>query len=332
MIVPEDQGGWRRLGGRVVRQVQWARKVGLGRLIEEDQLDPRHWLRVAWRRWRWEFRGGVERGNAAPVYLVGMQRSGTNMVARALQSFPEVVVYNENSRRAFRNYRLRDDDCIARLVRRSRSRYVVFKPLCDSHQVTRLLDALPVPNHGSALWVYRDVEGRARSALAKFGDVNLRILREIASGNGRDRWQAQELSRENLKLLQRFDYSTMTPQTAAALFWYLRNSLYFDLGLDVRRDVLLCSYDRMVSDPHNESIVICRFLGLPERSDMLRHSDLRSPRESATLAIDPTVGELCRNLAIRLDHAVASHRHPKATPSAGNDGWQAGTSREHTIS
>src|SRR5205823_5162999 len=109
--------------------------------------------------------------------------------------------------------------------------------------------ALDTPTDGRAIWAYRGVDGRVRSALAKFGDANLRVLTEIASGRGRETWQAQRLSPESLELIGSFDWASMSAASAAALFWYVRNSLFFDLGLERRDDVLLSSYDALVSFP-----------------------------------------------------------------------------------
>ena len=44
-------------------------------------------------------------------------------------------------------------------------------------------------------------------------------------------WQAGGLSDDHLALVRGYDYSAMSPESAAALFWYLRNSLYFTLGV-----------------------------------------------------------------------------------------------------
>ena len=51
----------------------------------------------------------------------------------------------------------------------------------------------------------------------------------------------------NLEIIRRFDYDRMTPESAAVLFWFVRNSLYFDLALDRRPDVALASYGVLFS-------------------------------------------------------------------------------------
>ena len=47
-------------------------------------------------------------------------------------------------------------------------------------------------------------------------------------------WQAGGLGPERLELIRGFDHGAMTRESAAALFWFLRSSLYFDMGLDTR--------------------------------------------------------------------------------------------------
>ena len=47
---------------------------------------------VAARKLWWRSTHGVEAGLSTPVFLVGVQRSGTNMVVRGLERSPEVAV------------------------------------------------------------------------------------------------------------------------------------------------------------------------------------------------------------------------------------------------
>src|SRR5204863_5539031 len=96
---------------------------------------------------------------------------------------------------------------------------------------------------------YRSVDARVRSAVAKFGDVNRRVLGDIAGGRGLDRWQAQGITDATMGRLQSIDWSSATAETGAAAFWYVRNALFFEQGLDQRGDVALCSYDAFVNDP-----------------------------------------------------------------------------------
>lgn len=308
--LPADRSPVHRFTTKWKRQWNWARAEGIGRWIEEDQLNPIDRTQTALAKWRWRRHHGVQPGEAVPVYLVGVQRSGTNMLVRGLEAAPEFEVHNENDTSAFDRYRLRSDRTIADLITSSGHEYVLFKPLCDSHRIDELLDGMHVPEPGRAIWAYRGVDARVRSALKKFGDVNLRVLSEIARGDGEDRWQAERISAENLALVQGFDYSTMTPETAAALFWYIRNCLYFEIGLDRRRDTFLSSYDLLVAEPEPTMQALCAFLGFPYYPALTAHIELRANSRKPPLSIDARVRTLCDQLTERLDskaHADVQH-------------------------
>jgi hypothetical protein len=290
---------------RAAKHWRWARTQGIRRLVEEDQLDPRERLRRAVRNRSWRRRHGAEPGTATAVFLVGLQRSGTNMLVRGLETAPEFEVHNENDRRAFSRYRLRPDARVAELVRASSHRYVLFKPLCDSHRVDSLLDDLALPVRPLAIWAYRDVDDRARSAVAKFGDANRQALRRIAAGDDSPHlWQGQRLSPESRDLIASFDLASMSAETAAALFWYVRNALFFELGLHERPDVLLSSYDELVADPQRCTRTLCDFLGFPWRPAVMAHVERRTPSDRPQLSLDPRVRALCTEMRHRLDGAA----------------------------
>jgi hypothetical protein len=308
--VPASDGTWvAYAAGRLWRHAAWLRTEGLARLIEEDQLNPLDRLGSGLARWRWRRANRIDPGGAMPVLLVGLQRSGTNMLTRGLERIPAFEVHGENSAAAFHRFRLRPDPVIRALVDRSRHRYVLLKPLCDSHRTADLLDGLGTSMPPRALWVYRSVDGRARSALAKFGDANLRALRAVAAGDRRS-WEAQRLSRDSLELIAGFDWDRMDPASAAALFWYVRNRLAFELGLDRRPDVLLVSYDAVVARPEPELRRLCAFLDVPW-SGRLAAGIAARERPDTRLDIHPAIRTRCDQLASALDAAT----HKAGTPS-----------------
>ena len=299
------QSGVQRQLLRVGRHWQWARTQGLGRLVEEDGLHPRSRVQNAARKWLWRRAHGVAPGTATAVFLVGVQRSGTNMIVRGLEAAPEFEVHNENDGRVFERFLLRPLPVVREVIDRSRHRYVLFKPLCDSHRTGDLLDGLGTVVPARAIWAYRSMDGRVASALAKFGDVNLRVLRGIAAGDGDHWWQAQALSGETLDLLRSFDYETMSPATAAALFWCIRNRLFFDLGLHRRDDVALVSYDALLADPEAQMRRLCDFLDFPWTPELVAHVERRSSAGNRRLDIDPQVRRLGMEVEQRLDQAAA---------------------------
>jgi hypothetical protein len=296
----QDQPAPRRLLGRISRHIHWARDQGVGRLIEEDQLNPIERIPLAIRKSRWRRSHSVS-PNAVPVFVVGVQRSGTNMLVRGLERSPEFEVRNENDGEAFERFLLRPDPVVRGIVERSGQRYVLFKPLCDSHRIGSILDELGTPSPGRAIWAYRDVRGRVRSAVQKFGSANLDALRRIAAGEGETMWQAGGLGPDRLELIRSFDYEGMTPESAAALFWYVRNALYFDLGLDTRPDVVLASYRATVTGPERAMRGLCAALDFGYQPALIAHIDARSSRPAPPLELDPRITELCDGMEARLD-------------------------------
>ncbi|MEJ5915160.1 sulfotransferase domain-containing protein [Pseudokineococcus sp. 1T1Z-3] len=292
-------GALSHLGRKVVRHVRWARTEGVGRLVEEDRLDPRERLRTAWRAARWRARHGGARGEARPVYVVGLQRSGTNMLLRGVDAAPEVQALGEGDRRVMRRYRLVDQARLVRVVRASRHPVVLLKPLCDSQHVDRLLDSPDLPG-GRALWVYREPLARARSEVSKFGSSNLLALQAISTGHGTSLWQGERLPAASVDLVRTFDVEAMTPLTAAVLFWVVRNRLVLDLGLAQREDVLLVSYDAVVADPAVEVEKVCTFVGLAPDPALWEHVEARRTHPPR-VDVDPAVLALAHALHAQLE-------------------------------
>jgi hypothetical protein len=288
---------------RVRRHWEWGRADGFGRLVEEDDLNPVRKASLAYGKWRWRRSHPAVPGSAEPIYLLGVQRSGTNMLVRGLEAAPEVEVRNENDRDTFSRFRLRVDRVVP-VVSSSRHRYVLFKPLCDAHRALFLLDELPTTRPGRVIWAYRDADGRARSAVAKFGDTNLQLLRELAAGRGQDRWEAQGLSEHSRDLIGRFDWEAKSPHEAAAMFWLIRNALYFEQGLDGRDDVALASYEAFVDDPERAMESLCGFLDFPYSPELVAHIDRRSRARRPPLELDPGIRRLCDEMRERLDASL----------------------------
>ena len=233
--------------------------------------------------------------NASALFILGAQRSGTTLLLACFEQSMEFDVLGEVSR-AMLDFRIRPDEEVREIVRSSRHKLVVFKPLTDSHRGREFLDLVP---GSKAIWAFRRAEDRANSAVAKFGDHNLQILREFSDGGGMHRWQAQGLTSEALSLVRRFDYERMLPETAAAIFWYLRNSLLFSTGLDRDERVLPLAYEDFVREPRRAMQGLCRFVGARFDEQMIRKVHARSVGRSDS-RVAPEVMDLCESLYSRM--------------------------------
>src|SRR5512138_3225280 len=124
--------------GALFRKLQqnwrWSKAQRWAYLIEEHDLNPLIRGKRAVRKACWRLVHRAARTPAAPIFLVGVQRSGTNLLAHGLDEMPEFQVFNEGNTKAFYEYRLRSLSTVEQLVRQSGARFVLFKPLCDSHR------------------------------------------------------------------------------------------------------------------------------------------------------------------------------------------------------
>lgn len=279
-------------------QLAWARRDGFRKFAEEKELHPIANTRREVTRAVWRARHGTDPGTATPVWLLGVQRSGTNLLTRSLKESMEIAVYSENHRKAFVDFRLRDDATIDALIARSRHPYVLFKPLCDIHRAPEFLEAGRFGSQPSkVIWAYRAVDGRVRSTVARFGDVERNIMALLAAGEGDDRWQAQGLGPEQFELIRSFDWERESVESAAALLWYLRNDLLFRLGVHDQPRVTVVSYETFVADPPATLERLARFLGLERPLPV--EAGIRRPTPPQ-LELNPKIRSLCDELEQRL--------------------------------
>ena len=256
--------GLSHLRAVVRRNVRWVRQDGVRAFLEEHDLNPLVRIPREARRRRWA-RDHGRPGEAVAVLLVGVQRSGTNMLTHGLDEAPQVQVHNEGDGAAFERYRIRPLDEIARMVTASPHRVVLFKPLCDSHRTDELLDGLAARTPGPpprAIWAWRGVDGRVRSAVEKFESSNLQVLRAWSRGQADDHWQVQRLSDHSREVIASVDLDAASAEDGAALFWYVRNRLLLETGLAERDDVVVVGYDAFLADPTTQMRRITDAVGL----------------------------------------------------------------------
>jgi hypothetical protein len=88
--------------------------------------------------------------------------------------------------------------------------------------------------------------------------------------------------------------------------WFVRNQLYFDIGLDGRTDSCLVSYNAFLADPEATMQKLCAFLGFAFRPDLVRHMGERSATYREPLDIDERIRAACDALTQRLEGAAGT--------------------------
>lgn len=294
-------------------------------------IPSRKELSVRWRQVRTDVslwfekrshRAGAEAGGARAAFIVGTQRSGTDMMLWALDKSLDVDRYDENERAAFVDCRIRPLEVRRRLVERSRARRVIFKPVCDSHRARILLDEHA---ESRAIWGYRDYRDVSNSAVQRWGEMNLEWMREIAAGRGdwgRRQWNRELITPERQARIREWCDDALTAHGAAAIFWWLVNETFFDQGLDRDARVLISNYERLVADAPAGFRRLCAFLSVSYREKVSDGIFQSSVKKRAKSPISAAIERACEEMMSRLDAVESGGAKGGGSVGSGTGGVQ----------
>ena len=248
---------------------------------------------------------GAPPGNKRLLFILGCQRSGTTLMQRIFEADLDAAVYGEFSRITLTgktaNARLRPLDEVAAILARERARLVVAKPIVETQNALKLLGYFP---GSKVLFLYRHYAAVAASNLKLFGRQNgINNLRPIVQGEAGN-WRSEGVPPEiRAQVAARFS-EDMDAYDAAALFWYVRNRFFFDLGLDRHPAVLPLRYEDLLAYPALRTEGVYRFLAAqPSRRGVpLVRAESSGGRG---VKLSPDIERLCVELLARLDRANA---------------------------
>jgi Sulfotransferase domain len=243
-----------------------------------------------------------------PVFIVGLQRSGTTMLMDIFHLHPETEVLDEaRDSRAFFDFRVRDPQTVRRIVADSRYRFPCFKIIADSHILPSILDRLSNPK---VLWMYREPGPNAASRLAKFpfGTAAIRAVCTNGPGGG---WFAEGVSPSVRRQLRELDRSNFSDFDYACLVWWVRNQLFFEMDLASDPRVRLLRYETLVTQPETTMNALFDWTGMGWSKNSMRFVHARSLKKPSLPRLEPQVEALCMDLLQRLDAKQAA-QWPKA--------------------
>jgi hypothetical protein len=232
------------------------------------------------------------------VFVAGVQRSGTNMIMDVLERSYDTDVYHERDGRAFDNYEMRPRELIHRLVKASNAPRVVLKALCELQDLRELLDEF-APAKG--VWVLRNFEDVVNSHNALWNGMPRCIGEIVKDRNGAAGWRGRGMSNSTHTVISKLYRPDISNASACALFWYFRNILYFEQGLDQDRRVYLLRYESMVCEPMQQFPKLFDFLGINYPSDVSNKVFASSIRKRPAPDIDATIRNLCESLTARFE-------------------------------
>jgi hypothetical protein len=247
------------------------------------------------------------------VFIFACQRAGTTMLTHCFRRDRRSKVYGEDGL-AGTALRLKPYEEIEQIVARERATLLIAKPVVESQHATKLLDHF---SNARAIWMYRDYRDVADSSLRRFGtESTIRNLRPVVDlWNGKPRrgspgdgysWASEGVSRDTQAIVARYFAEDMPTHDAKALFWYVRNVLFFEQELDLHPRVMLCRYEDLVTHPSVVMRTVYSFLQVQYPGDHIVETvHSASIGVGSSLDIEPRIRHLCDELLQRLDQVRA---------------------------
>lgn len=237
------------------------------------------------------------------LFIVGCQRSGTTMMLHVFEGDLNTQCFAERSKLTSndtaRGIRLNSLDSIKKDLSKIKAPLIVIKPLVESQNTPKLLDYF---SNSHAVWMYRNYKDVALSNIKQFGmDSCLSNLRPIIN-NDKNNWRAERVPEHVREIISRHFSEDMSPYDAAALFWFVRNSLYFDLNLDEDPRVILLKYEDFVVEPEKHMRAIYRQVGQEYPATSIAsivHSN--SIKKGKDIEFSPDVEAIVRELQDKLE-------------------------------
>jgi len=236
-----------------------------------------------------------------PIFVFGMQRSGTTMFMDIMENRPDMEVFQEWEKSVFdRDCRISDLSLVDKAVSESKAKYACFKPICDSHIADDFISRFP---DGKVIWVYRSYLDNANSAIRRFptSDRALRLICEGETGGG---WLQEGVSDEVLAKLKAVYNKDLSKFEISCLNWWVRNIVLTESDWIKHGNAFLVKYDNLVKDPTAMFADIESVLGVTHIKASYSDVHGRSIAKNDFPPISPAIRELCEELSRRLDALV----------------------------
>ena len=235
------------------------------------------------------------------VFVVGSQRSGTNMVLQTLRRDPASWSYNEDDPAVFRDFRLRSRDVVRQAIRSSPARTILLKPLCDSQWLDRLLEDY---ENSRAVWVFRHYSDVANSAVKRWSEGERAPIRHICRGEfDKLGWIGERLSQETIRLVRDVYRDDVSLHESAVLVWCIRNRLFFDMRLNADERVRLVKYEDLVSAPSRALPPLFEFVGCRFRPAFATIARTSSIRKEVPPRLHPEIRRIADAMMHTLEEA-----------------------------
>jgi hypothetical protein len=254
--------------------------------------------------------------NKLILWIIACNRAGKTTVLNVLKNNPGTLIYNEGSEFAYHDYRIKPRTEIAQLIADTDEDLIVFELANDLQYADAFLNLYP---NSRALWIFRNYRGVVRDAVAKWGTAQKDMIVGIGQGIRKHPGQqaiAEQMGPDTLSLVRAYSSMEISAEDGAALLWYTRNQLYFQLGLDKDPRVLLVNYEQLAATPREQGKRIFDFIACPFRPAYVRDIDASHIVKTPVLGLNPEIGALCDQLLQRLTETYTAQLATEAVVTA----------------
>ena len=252
-----------------------------------------------------------EKNTKTVTFVLGCQRSGTTMLLNLLSQAPLVSLYREGNTSAMENYRIKDSNTIERIIKKDKNKFLIFKPVNDIQHTDQLLAIYP---NTKSIWIYRNYNAVINSAVTKWKGAQKEIIlwikekyeeKKLSSLNhGEDSQYAtyiENINLDSIELIKDLASHDMSNEDGAALLWYIRNKIYFELNLQKDERVKLINYEDLVTNPTEKLKDIFDFIGCNFSNHYANEIRATSINKEYSFKIDPEINKICKKMLKDLD-------------------------------
>jgi hypothetical protein len=218
------------------------------------------------------------------------------MIVHHLSKSWQLALYNETDPAAFEQYRLRELPVIQALIDRSYAPVTLFKPILDTCQTQVLLSRFPT---AKVIFAFRHYDDVINSSAKAFGVTSryMHLQSWVSDDFGEFAVPPPAATKDFVRSRWK---PSLSPESAAALYWLFYNRLYFDLGLDQDERVRLVCYESVVKNPAEQFEGLCQFMGLEFTPQIIEGVFSSSIGHSSPPEIAPEIRADCEALRQQL--------------------------------
>jgi len=232
---------------------------------------------------------------------MGFQRSGTNMLLDIFDrdwrstTFPEMyseVVEGDS-------IRLKTCHDLQQIFKKQRGKFIVLKGLGDLQHAATYLQYFP---NAKVIWLFRSYMAVVGSALKAFSS-EMNLINFINTQDN-THWVSEYIAPATMEMFRRLKSKIVSRADAAALIWYVRNMLFFDLRLEHHERVKLCKYEDLVERPNVVMREIYNFIQMSyPNAHITKKVSISSKESGKDIELTSDIEAAVKALAEKLDIA-----------------------------